>query len=113
MKGPAVFETLSGLLRPYAEELIVKSDNDSNFYLEESRSTGKPQMFAAVQFKKNYVSYHLYPVYVRPDLLNAIGPGLRSRMQGKSCFNFTKPEQIPVGELAALTRSAFASLGRA
>jgi hypothetical protein len=40
-----------------------------------------------VQIKKNYVIYHLMPVYLNPGLLEGMSPGLRKRMQGKSCFN--------------------------
>jgi hypothetical protein len=59
--------------------------------------------FGAVQTKKNYVSYHLMPVYVYPDLLDGISPELRRRMQGKSCFNFSRVDETLVAELARLT----------
>lgn len=109
MSASSVFETLTGLIRPYAQDLSVKSDTPDDFYLEESRSTGKPQLFAAVQTKKSYVSLHLYPVYVHPELLSDISPQLRARMQGKSCFNFTRVEQIPENELAGLIETAYRS----
>jgi hypothetical protein len=37
---------------------------------------------------KSYVSFHLIPVYMFPDLLKGLSPALEKRMQGKSCFNF-------------------------
>ena len=106
MTNAAVFHKLAALLRPYASNLSVKADTDRNYYLEESRSTGKPQMFAAVQAKTSYVSLHLYPVYIQPDLLDHISPALRSRMQGKSCFNFKRVDQVPEEELAQLIKLA-------
>lgn len=73
-------------------------------------SSPKPQMFAAVQAKASYVSLHLFPVYTKPDLLSEISPELRTRMQGKSCFNFKSVEQIPTEELKALLQAAHDSL---
>lgn len=102
MSREALFGLLSGLLRPYAAGLSVKSDTDTNLYLEESLSTGKPLMFAAVQSKASYVALHVYPLYVHPELLETLSPELRRRMQGKSCFNFKHIEQVPTEEINAL-----------
>ncbi len=55
--------------------------------------------------KKRYVSYHLMPVYAFPDLLDGASPRLRKRMQGKSCFNFTRLDDEMVAELGAVTVS--------
>jgi hypothetical protein len=63
---------------------------------------------AAVQPRKSYVSYHLMPVYMFPDLLKDISPALRARMQGKGCFNFNSVDPALLKELGALTRTSFA-----
>ena len=42
-------------------------------------------------------------MYARPGLLDGISDGLRKRMQGKACFNFTAPDPKLFKELAALT----------
>jgi len=110
MTAPSVFDVLSDLLKPYAAGMSVKADTDSNFYLEETQSSAKPQMFGAVQVKKNYTSFHVFPVYTHPDLLDDLSPELRKRMQGKSCFNFKTVDQIPVLELTRLVTRAFESL---
>jgi hypothetical protein len=47
------------------------------------------------------------PVYVCPDLLDGMSDGLKKRMQGKSCFNFTAPDAALFDELAQLTRAGF------
>ena len=70
--------------------------------------TGRPLFAAAVQIKKNYVSFHLVPVYMNPELLKTVSPALRKRMQGKSCFNFTTIEPAQVKELSALTKKGLA-----
>ena len=65
---------------------------------------GRPLFVAAVQTRKNYVSFHLMPVYACPGLLEEMSPALRKRMQGKSCFNFTAIDPVHVNELAVLTK---------
>jgi hypothetical protein len=61
------------------------------------------QLFAMVKVGKRYVSYHLMCVYLEPALLEGMSPGLGRRMQGKSCFNFTKVDEPLFDELEALT----------
>ena len=102
-----VFGELKKILAPVAGKLDVTADEPGNFYVEESLSGSKPQMFGAVQAKKNYVSFHLFPVYTEPDLLSGISPELSKRMQGKSCFNFKSPDQIPSVELSALVKACY------
>jgi hypothetical protein len=70
-------------------------------------SKGKDVWFGAVQTRKNYVSYHLMPVYVFPELLDTISPELKKRMQGKSCFNFTRVDEKLFNELADLTEQGY------
>ena len=60
-------------------------------------------MFGAVNVGKRYVSYHLMCVYMAPGLLEGMSPQLRRRMQGKSCFNFTKVDEALFDELSAIT----------
>jgi hypothetical protein len=61
------------------------------------------QLFAMVKVGKRYVSYHLMCVYLEPGLLAGVSPELTRRMQGKSCFNFTKVDDVLFDELEALT----------
>lgn len=61
------------------------------------------QLFAMVKIGKRYVSYHLMCVYLDPALLAGVSPELTRRMQGKSCFNFTKVDDGLFDELEALT----------
>lgn len=71
-------------------------------------------MFGAVKIGKRYVSYHLMCAYLQPDMVAAMSPRLRKRMQGKSCFNFTKVDEELFDELAAITakgREMYAARG--
>ena len=63
--------------------------------------------FGGVEIRKNYVSYHLFAVYMFPELLKNISPELKKRMQGKSCFNFKKEDDELFAELKGLTESCF------
>ena len=106
-----VFFDLRRIMAPYAAKLDVKRDDDTELYVDTRhvQKDKKPLFFGAVQVKKAYVSYHLMPLYVKPELLDSISPELKARMQGKSCFNFKAAEPKLFKELAALTKAAYAS----
>jgi hypothetical protein len=101
-----VFLRLRAILEPYAASLMVRRDTPGHYYLDGpySEKWGKQLFFASAQIRKNYVSFYLMPVYMYPDLLEDISPELRKRMQGKSCFNFRKPEPALFRELEVLIR---------
>jgi hypothetical protein len=104
-----VFEQLKSILQPYSQKLIVKADASDNFSLDGAYSAKweKELFFGAAQIKKTYVSFHLMPVYMYPDLLGNVSPELKKHMQGKSCFNFKKIEPALFDELTRLTRQAY------
>src|SRR5690606_3594099 len=106
----AVFSDLRKIMVPYAAKLNVTKDDDAELYLDTHhiQKNKRPLFFGAVQIRKSYVSFHLMPVYLRPELLDAVSSELKSRMQGKSCFNFSTSEPGLFKELAALTQSSFA-----
>jgi hypothetical protein len=107
----AVFLELKAILQPYAEQLDVKVDTDSELYIDTHhiQKNKKPLFFGTVQIKMNYVSYYLMPVYVDPGLLDGISAKLKKRMQGKSCFNFSEIDRVLFEELGQLTEAGFAS----
>ena len=102
---PSVFKELKTILKPYARELDLKVDTPEAYSIDGpySEKWKKQLFFGAAQVKKNYVSFHLMPVYMYPELLKDISPELKQRMQGKSCFNFKKVEPDLFKELADLT----------
>lgn len=104
-----VFARLRAILEPYALALDTKLDSESALSVDTRhlRSNRQPLHFGAVRLEKRYVSFHLMPVYVDPRLLGGISAGLRRRMQGKSCFNFTRVDEDLFAELAALTRAGY------
>ena len=106
-----VFADLRAIMAPYAARLNLKKDDDTELYADTRhiQKNKKPLFFGAVQMKKAYVSYHLMPVYVKPELLDGLSPELKARMQGKSCFNFRTMDTPLLKELAALTKAGYAS----
>lgn len=106
----AVYAELKAILQPYAAKLDTKTNTDTELYIDTKhiQKNKKPLFFAAVQVKKNYVSFHLMPVYVDPSLLEGMSEELKRRMQGKSCFNFTHTDPDLFKELTMLAKSGFA-----
>ena len=108
----AVFSALREILKPYRDDLAIKTDKPGHFWLE-TRSpsfNGRRLFFAAAKIKKNYVSYYLPPLYMFPELSNRISPALRKTMQGQSCFNFTTLDVECLQELESLTQAGFYAL---
>ena len=101
------FAALRAILEPHTTKLQVVVDTPKDFQVA-SRTltdrTGRPLFVAAVQIKKNYVSFHLMPIYAVPGLRDRVSASLAARMQGKACFNFRTIEAAQVKELAGLTR---------
>lgn len=107
-----VYSALRKILKPYQDDLAVKTDKPGHFWLE-TRSpsfNGRRLFFAAAKIKKKYVSYYLPALYMFPELSNGISPGLRKRMQGQSCFNFTAVDSECLQELEKLTQAGFFAL---
>jgi len=101
----AVFKTLKRIFAKYEKTMQVVCNLEGKYYLQtcDSPYRGKPVWLGGVEIKKNYVSFHLIPVYMFPDLKDNLSPELRKRMQGKSCFNFKKPEPQLFAELEHIT----------
>ena len=99
------FNQLKSILKKFEKNLRIIADKDENYSLNAGFDENRKAdiYFGAVQIKKNYVSYHLMPVYMKPKLLDGISPELKRRMQGKSCFNFKEVDKKFLGELSDLT----------
>jgi hypothetical protein len=110
--GP-VFAQLRDIMARHAGALTVKADTAGNYYVNSKKPYNKKDLFfGAVQEKKNYVSFHLFPLYMFPELVKSISPELKKRMQGKTCFNFTSVDEPLFQQLAGLTRKGFEEFQR-
>jgi hypothetical protein len=104
-----IFKQLKSILYKYEKYLKLQTSDENNYCLDAGYYEKYKQdlFFGAVTIKKNYVSFHLMPVYVFPELLKGISPDLKKRMQGKSCFNFKQVDQKLFKELERLTKRGF------
>jgi len=110
-----IFHHLKEILLPYSKGMVVVTDKPDNFYLDTHHvmKNKKLMYFGSVKINKNYVSFHLMPVYVFPELLEGISPELQKRMQGKSCFNFKATDDKLFQELKELTQAGYGKYQKA
>ena len=107
-----VFNRLREILAPYQGRLAVLADEPTSYELGAPTLPGKTGRFvAAVRNGKAYASFHLMTVYAYQDMVDGMSPELRKRMQGKSCFNFSRVDEILFAELADLTARGFERFG--
>jgi hypothetical protein len=105
---PAAFAALRAILHKHSSGMLVQTDTPTEFSLL-SPAVGpnkKLVWFGAVYLKKSAVTYHLMPLYFNPALGERIPDQLRARKQGKSCFNFARPDPAMFAQLDELTRLA-------
>jgi hypothetical protein len=105
----ATFAALRAILSEFDGKLRVTKDTPGNFEVVSLEPTykGKPMYFGSVIIQKNYVSFHLFPLYACPELAGNLSPELQRHKQGKSCFNFTEPDLLLFVQLAALTTAGY------
>jgi hypothetical protein len=102
----SVFDELRERMLRASKGMNLAHDEPGNVVLKTSwieRGKKEPAWFGAVQLKKNYVSWHLMPLYALPSLHDGVPLELAKRMQGKSCFNFKKVEPELFEALEQLT----------
>jgi hypothetical protein len=107
----SIFYRLRDILINYEAVLVLKANTESNYSLDTCKmhpSNKKQIFFGAAQINKNYVSYHLMPIYGCPDLNQQVSEELRKRMQGKSCFNFKVEDEDLFKQLESLTAQGYA-----
>ena len=110
----SVFDTLKPAFGKVAKRLALRTDTATCYLLVSQRPSpfpqhkGHPMEFGAVRTGKAYVSVHLMPIYMNPELNSTISPALKKRMQGKACFNFkAPPEPAILSELKALIEASY------
>jgi len=113
--SPAFAETFVKLKRvvsAHAGFLDVQTDSATEYVLTGPMMPRwkKELWFGGVKIGKSYVSLHVMPVYMFPDLLETLSPELRSRMQGKSCFNFKRIEPALLAQVESLIATSIERL---
>ena len=104
-----IFDRLKKIFKKYEKELSVIVDNNKSYSLEGpfSEVFNRTLWFGAIEIKKNYVSYHLMPVYMYKNLSESVPENLKKRMQGKSCFNFKTYNEELFKEMEKFTDKCF------
>lgn len=99
---------LRALFDPYRDRLIVSKEGPGGIYLELPGYEGKPWGYVGgTRIGKSYVSYYLTGAY-DGALRASMSPELLKRMQGKTCFNFTRIDEDLFAELERITAKAIA-----
>ena len=103
------FESLRKILYRWAAPMTVDVDEPEHYSLSTRHimKNKKALHFGAVRVSKTYVSFHVMPIYVNPELTQGMSAALKKRKQGKSCFNFNKPDEALFAELAALVEAGY------
>ena len=118
-----VFTSLRGVLEKHASPLWVSEDSATKYCLEAAVGPATLESWggnvrraripvAWVEVKKSYVSYHLMGVSI-PSVQSGMSAALKTRMQGKACFNFTVIEPSIFKELDSLTAASIAAFRNA
>jgi len=117
----AVFSNLRAILTRHADTLTVSEDVPNRYCLDApigpatlkawgGTAKRKTIPVAWTEIGKAYVSFHLMGLEAASG---AISPALKARLQGKTCFNFSKPDAALFEELEAVTAHSIAALRRA
>ncbi len=58
------------------------------------------EMYVALASQKNYISLHLMPMYVFPELKAKLDASDKKLKGGKSCINFLQADELPLETIA-------------
>lgn len=110
-----IFARSREILLTHSQALVLVRDEPGNIYLDApyQMKNGKPLFFAAAAIRKQYVAFHLMPVYVFPDLLDVVPAELERRRHGKSCFNIRQFDDTVFAALERLTARGISRYRRA
>jgi hypothetical protein len=117
----AVFTALRAILKRHAATLSVSDDVPNRYCLDApvgpatlkswgGKAKRKTIPVAWAEIGKAYVSFHLMGLEAASS---AISPALKARLQGKTCFNFSKPDTALFKELEAVTAQSIAGMRKA
>ena len=81
-----IFSRSREILLAHSRSLVLVRDEPGDIYLNTAHQmkNGQPLFFGAAAIRKRYVSFHLMPVYVFPELLHSIPTQLERRRQPRN-----------------------------
>jgi hypothetical protein len=116
-----VFAALRAILKKQGRSLSVADDTPTRYCLEAPIGPATLQAWggkakrptipvAWAEIGKSYVSFHLMALGAAPDMIST---PLKARLQGKTCFNFSKVDLALFEELETLTAKSIAAFRNA
>ncbi len=63
------------------------------------------EMYVALANQKNYISLHLIPIYIFPELKAKLDNSGKKVKGGKGCVNFLSAEELPLDIIAQIVGS--------
>ncbi len=63
------------------------------------------EMYVALANQKNYISLHLIPIYIFPELKAKLDNSGKKVKGGKGCVNFLRAEELPLDIIAQIVGS--------
>lgn len=63
------------------------------------------EMYVAMANQKNYISLHLIPIYIFPELKAKLDNSGKKLKGGKGCVNFLHAEELPLDIIAQIVGS--------
>ena len=63
------------------------------------------EWYVALASQKNYLSLHLVPIYVYPELRAKLDAGGKRLKCGKGCINFRRAEELPLEVIGEVIRA--------
>lgn len=115
--GITIFESLKSSLEKCSPPMVISKDKPGVFELMGNKPVPYgyakkivPGMyFSSVVIRPKMVSFYFFPMYGLEKDFKTMIPTLAKCLKGKTCFNFTKPEQVHVKELDAMLKKGVAA----
>ncbi len=107
-----IVKKISKVFEKSCPPIVIASQSENGMQLIGNKevpygSTKKmvPGMFfVSVISAKTMVSFHFFPMYMNEKPFVPLAPNSMKYLKGKTCFNYTKPEQVDVKEMEALLK---------
>ena len=108
---------ISKVLEKYSPPMVIVSKSENGMQLIGNKKVmygSKKELvpgmfFVSVVSNKTMVSFHFFPMYYNEKTYTPLAPYLMKYLKGKTCFNFTKPEQVDEKELDAILKKGVES----
>lgn len=102
---PEIYAAIKPLFEAHIPPFSVYSEGAKGFEITSTKTVevwGKKRdgiYFGGVKIQKGFVGFYLMHIYAQPGEVEKIGPELRKRLKGKSCFHITKVDKVLLAQM--------------